>query len=115
MIRMLEIPEPTPSLNAILRMHWSSRIKFGERWELLLLEARAHFMPAARRKRFVRITRVASRLLDLDNLWGGAKIPIDAMKKLGIVVDDSPRWLKLSVVQRKGTPARTEIEIRDRS
>ena len=62
----------------------------------------------------VHIERRAPRELDLDNLYGGVKPILDAMVELGLLVDDRPRWLDLTVTQRKpdkGEPPHTIIVI----
>jgi hypothetical protein len=61
----------------------------------------------------LRITRFGQRLLDDDNLRGGAKPLIDCLKEAGLLHDDSPEWLTLDVKQER-VPAgmeRTEVEI----
>jgi hypothetical protein len=61
----------------------------------------------------VRIKRFGTRLLDDDNLRGGAKPLIDCLKEAGLIHDDSPKWIDLDVTQEQ-VPAgyeRTEVEI----
>lgn len=43
----------------------------------------------------VRIVRYGANLLDEDNLRGGMKPVIDALKAVGLIVDDSPRHITL--------------------
>lgn len=38
-----------------------------------------------------------ARRLDRDNLWGGCKPLFDAMKDIGMIVNDSPKWLQADV------------------
>jgi hypothetical protein len=62
----------------------------------------------------LRITRCAVRLLDQDNLVGGAKSLIDCIKSAGLIEDDSPGCVDLHVEQRQvvsRTEERTEIEL----
>lgn len=62
----------------------------------------------------LRITRCARRLLDEDNLSGGAKPLIDCVKQAGLIVDDSPEHIELIVRQRRVESLDeecTEIEI----
>ena len=49
-------------------------------------------------RRLVRVTLCRRRLLDDDNPY--PKHFIDAIKEAGLIVDDSPRWCKIEVVQR---------------
>jgi len=59
------------------------------------------------------LTRFGRRLLDEDNLHGGAKPLIDCLKEAGLIHDDSPRWIDLEVKQELAPAGqeRTEIEI----
>lgn len=62
----------------------------------------------------VRITRFGSRLLDHDNLTGGAQPLVNGLKEIGLIHDDSPEWLTLEVKQEQVTNKmheRTEVEI----
>ena len=69
-------------------------------------------MPARVR---LKLTRFKAGVLDDVNLRGGFKPWVDALKQLGCMVDDSPRWLDDSYKQVrtrvgvKGT--RIEIEV----
>lgn len=51
----------------------------------------------------VRITRFASRMLDKDNLYGGAKPICDALRYAGYIKDDDPNSIELIVRQSKCT------------
>jgi hypothetical protein len=61
----------------------------------------------------VRITRVAPRLLDPDNLAGGCKFLIDAMRHAGLIPNDDPASIELVTLQRqcRRGEERTEIEL----
>jgi len=62
------------------------------------------------------ITRYAARSLDADNLAGGCKPLIDAIRRAGIIPDDDPKTVILEFAQhgcRKGDE-RTEIEVFER-
>jgi Holliday junction resolvase RusA-like endonuclease len=66
-----------------------------------------------KRKMSVVITSYRKRLLDLDNLVGGAKPLIDALCDMGLIVDDSPDWLDLEVKQKQQSIGEhTSIEIK---
>jgi len=102
------------SLNQLLRQHWSVRRKQKRCWAVLLLVAmnehgfspKGKFAPKMRLK----LTITRKRRLDRDNLVGGCKPLIDAIKDAGIIRDDSPGWLDLEVEQQIGSPM-TVIEI----
>lgn len=107
----IDIPRVTPSLNQWQRLHWRRRSalrrRFGEDL-LVAMQARRRLERhrLARLKKTesplrVTIVRHGKRLLDPDNLVGGAKPLIDAMRDLGLIVDDDPAHLELTVKQQK--------------
>jgi len=62
----------------------------------------------------VKLTRLIGtrgRLMDYDNLVGGAKPLVDALKALGMVRDDSPSWIKVDYQQTKHNKHATRVEI----
>ena len=97
----------TPSLNETQRMHWTDRRKEIVTWRWLL---RASNVSGGPFKKLV-VTRVGSRLLDADNLAGGAKNLVDAIRKEGLIEDDRPGKVALSFDQRIGSPEGMEIEL----
>lgn len=42
-----------------------------------------------------------SRLIDIENLYGGAKPIRDKFERLGWIFNDSPKWSSLDLTQRK--------------
>lgn len=42
-----------------------------------------------------------SRLIDLENLWGGSKPIRDSLERRGWIWNDSPKWSDLIITQRK--------------
>ncbi len=48
----------------------------------------------------LRVVRRACRLVDADNL-GGAKFVVDAIRRAGLVPDDSPETIELLLTQEK--------------
>ncbi len=120
----LHLPKETKSLNKTLKEHWSVRIKDKEDWQLLLgLEFTAG--PIWVRKKFdhqtwlslkkrITITRIMGpkqRPFDHDNLVGGCKQLIDAMKGI-LIKDDTAEYLQATYKQVKGERAGTVIGIR---
>ena len=72
-----ELPAPTPSNNQLLRMHWRERCKakLALSWEVKGVTANSDWAstsPPGLAK--VTILRVGKKLLDRDNLYGGAKL-----------------------------------------
>ena len=108
------LPLPTPSANEWSGKHWSRRYRLKAQWAKLLLVAKPGEHRASSRLR-VTIERVMTGGgLDPDNLAGGLKPVLDAMVSLGLLLDDSPRWLELHVGQSKpgkGEPPHTVITI----
>lgn len=49
----------------------------------------------------VRIVSRRTRLLDADNLAGGTKYLTDAIRKVGLLVEDSPESVALEFAQQK--------------
>lgn len=113
----LTIPELAPSLNGangLMRMHWGKRKKLLVKWQYLIMESAAgkkHKGPCS-----VRIVRYyAYRPLDNDNLYAAAKIPLDALRKQGIIADDDTSTMRSlqceQVKVSKKIEQRTEITI----
>ena len=59
----------------------------------------------------VRLVSYRKRLLDPDNLAGGAKYFIDALRYEGLIPGDAPDQIDLQISQVKCKDERTEIEI----
>lgn len=49
----------------------------------------------------VRITRFGTKLLDADNLAGGTKFLVDALRYQKVIPEDNPQVIRLIVGQRK--------------
>lgn len=65
----------------------------------------------------VRITSFRRRLLDPDNLVGGAKYLVDGLRYAGLIPGDRPDQIELQVRQVKvsnETEEKTEIELQPR-
>lgn len=82
------------------------------------LELKQHsaLVKKATGKRRVTFTRVFSgrqRHLDGDNLVAGLKPLRDGLTELGMIVDDSPKWLEAHYEQVKGPEAGIKILIED--
>lgn len=57
----------------------------------------------------VRIASFRVRLLDPDNLAGGAKYIVDGLRYAGLIPDDSPDQIILEVSQKKVTNRNQEL------
>ena len=111
----LEVLDAAPSMNRLMRMHWSSRNRLVEKWRwLIFAEVYRLGGPIAARptgKFSVTITRCYRRVpLDPDNLHGAAKVVLDALRHCNLIWDDSPAHLELRCEQIQGAP-RTVIEV----
>ena len=97
----MHVTDIPPSLNKVLRMHWTKRRKLLEAWMWMIRVAWGHPLTTCQIKRKVTITLHHSRLFDKDNAYGACKVIFDALKSQGLIVDDSPEWLEASVKQEK--------------
>lgn len=108
----LTIPRIPPSPNITLRMHWRNRSKLNQLWKdevwasLVTLPTIRQAFPKAR----VRIDRRSRRQLDPDNLVGSMKPVLDALRAQGVIQNDTPDHIELTVTQSKGAP-QTKIEV----
>lgn len=90
----LELPL-TPTLNALLRMHWRKRgrLKRDYAWDLRS-QLPPNFGPLSFPR--VQVTRVACGVEpDGDNLAGGQKLVLDALTIAGVIEDDGPASIQL--------------------
>lgn len=118
------LPLETPSQNRIGHNagSWAARnayAKFREDF-ILLLENQKNTLgiPKATRKRRVIITRLYApskrgRKRDRANVVGGAKMLIDAMAKVGLIVDDAEEYLEDFYRQLPAGESGTRIEIEE--
>jgi hypothetical protein len=121
---VIDLPFATPSLNEL--MDWKHNPK-TRAWKyrrhkedvaallgmrLAPLRNRKGYKPETRKMRVV-FTRFSAGELDDDNLRGGFKPLRDALVELGVLVDDTSRWLQAEYQQVKTKPGdrRTRIEI----
>lgn len=120
---VLVLPVIMPSLNKQLRSHWAvrKRIKDNAAWHVRAVMGRKSIDHLDRFAN-VRITVYSNapkstggraRRLDIDNLIGGQKPLVDAMKQAGLLKDDSPKWAAITCLENrdKVESPRTEIEI----
>jgi len=96
------IPGPLPSLNKLLRMHWAKRrqLKNDYKRELWVQGGTRDTPHAKKRRQAISITVFQPfRRFDEDNLVGATKLLVDALREVGFIYRDSPRWLRREVRQ----------------
>ncbi len=81
----ISIPQASPGLNALNRMHFSDQARLKTDW-WMLCQRELHKIPAAPKakegeKRRVTFTRYAVQILDQDNFTGGAKMLLDNLRR----------------------------------
>ncbi len=104
------------SLNKWQRMHWALRSKAKKEWWQEIIAACNGRVPRKRvkKKKKVVIVSYRKRKLDYDNLVGGGKPMLDALRKLKFIWDDSPEWLEIDYIQKLQTVGElTIIKVRD--
>lgn len=108
---VFEISEVVPSLNRLLRMHWTARRRLQDKWRWLVwTEIYARGGPERcgfTDKVQIRILRRSRKILDDDNLHGSAKIVLDAIKNSKVISDDNPLHVSLICQQELGKPLTT--------
>lgn len=110
----IQVPEIAPSLNRLVRMHWSARRRLLKKWEwIVFAEVYRVGGPLAIKyhgKMRVSIIRRSHHVLDHDNLHGAAKLVLDALKAARVIEDDSPDHIELHCEQERG-PSQTTIHV----
>lgn len=114
----LLVPMLPPTSNKLLNMHWSARVKEKKAWNRTLhamIQGRdKQFLEAcckAKRKMRVEFTFRNRREFDTDNLNFMSKIPLDQMRHLGFLHEDSPSFCELVVTQELINAKETRIFI----
>jgi hypothetical protein len=90
-----------------MRMHWAVRKKAYKNLLHMIVAYGDKPLPKFENQVDIKVTRLwgkRKRAFDIDNLYGGCKFILDALKDkggLGVIQDDSPRHATLKVEQRK--------------
>ena len=93
--------------NKLMRMHWAARKKALKNLLQMVLVYGDKPIPTFQSRVKISVTRSwgkRKRAFDIDNLYGGCKLLLDALKEkggLGIISDDSPKQVLLEVRQEK--------------
>ena len=108
------IPWVPPTLNKMLRSHWSKRKKDLQTVSIYLAGAGIS-RPRERESRKIRVAVQIYRKnpTDRDGNQGSCKVIFDSIVRLGLARDDSEKWMEqvvLPVIVDRKNP-RTEISI----
>jgi hypothetical protein len=94
-------------------MHWAERSRYNKGWVNEILAANRGYMTPKECVCSVLITLKRKRFCDSDNAIASCKPVIDAMRKCGILYDDSPKWMELNVIQVRSEHEATEIVVKE--
>jgi hypothetical protein len=101
-----------PSANAVLRSGVKRRIRDKKYWQLYAWSEAAQRWrrpPLGRARLRIRYVRKGGRPLDPDNVF--PKYIIDGIRAAHVIVDDSPEYVALDVVQELGPGRRVVVEV----
>lgn len=107
--------EPVKSLHKYLgsKYGYFKLSKERKKWEKIIWGLCNGKPPKYDRKVTVRVTSMRTHELDEDNLAAGCKPIYDAMVKLGMIKDDSPKYCHMDPKQEKcrAMNAQTVVEV----
>ncbi len=113
------VPRVFPTINTLSRKHWGYRhnqIALTQTEFTAILGRNKmkylRFWAECNRRVEIRITVYHRKAFDPDNLISCAKIPLDSLKGLRCIVDDSDKWITLHVRQEISKDVRTVFRIR---
>lgn len=112
----ITVPLVPPSANKLLRMHWAKRRNLKQEWVEWLCAGMNQAEHNGQRKEVYALRHAVTSLKkvameicfyhsrndDADNLWGRAKLVLDAAKYkkgAGLIFDDDAAHLQLDVLQ----------------
>ena len=94
-----EIPWVPPTLNQLLRLHWSKRRKMA--WTAgayLIAAGLSRRQPGTRSRVRVTIQMYRKNPTDRDGAQGSCKVFFDIIRRAGWAVDDSEKWMEQDVL-----------------
>lgn len=103
---MIEFALRTPPIspNNLLRWHWQKRRRYKRLIEtelmLVIATTSGYESPFERRARLETQIFNKTRRLDPDNATASLKLHIDALRKYGLIFNDSEKWLDLAKPQQ---------------
>lgn len=110
---IVDIPYELKSLNHYIGKNWKVKNAFKENIINFLYYHGLEFEreAAKRNVKIIRYMGKGKREFDFDNLVGGAKFVIDALKEVGLIYDDSPEWINVEYKQEKANEAYFRVEV----
>ena len=114
----ITIPVIVPSVNETNKLHWGARDRL-KRSFVAHIRGAIHDMDMKinklekPKKRRVRIYSFRKKVMARDHSWASHKQMIDALKELGLIWDDSEKYIDLRVFQLEHPEVKTEIFIED--
>jgi len=113
------IPVIAPSINETNKKHWGHKDRLKKQFkahiEGAIMDMGMTVTPMKRpKKRTMLIYSYRVRELDRDNLYASHKEMIDAINELGLIWDDSEKYIDLTILQWRHPEApKTEIYIEE--
>ena len=115
-LRIPLVPKSPNGPEGLLRMFWAKRANYNKYWIALVRESMGRNFSCQPEgvRAYVTIYQYRKRLLDHDNAWSSLKPCIDALVKVGIILDDDEESALFKMEQFKcGTQSPyTLIEVR---
>jgi hypothetical protein len=96
----IAVSKPILSRNQIDKMHWAKKSRESKEWEREIFAALNGKVSKAKGLRTVNVTSLRARELEDDNLIGGFKGGRDAIKRLGLIIDDNSKWCRFKYSQK---------------
>ena len=120
----ITIPIIVPSVNETNKLHWGARDRLKRSYVARIRGAISDMRNEKGeqlgitkmkkpKKRRVMIYSFRKKIMDRDNIWASHKQLIDALKELGLIWDDSEKYIDLRVFQLEHPEQKTEIFIED--
>ena len=111
----IELAGKLVSGNVMLRWHWRKRNAHQKqiRQDMGWLLQQEHLPPVPLLRSKVELVALLPQLMDLDNLYTGAKPYIDALTTSNVIQDDAVRYIDLTVRQRQHKFAGIIIDVTD--
>lgn len=92
-----------PSQNQLLRMHWAKRKKRQKDFEWLIVQAVGNRSSALCGVHVTIIRKSVGIEPDPDNLTASAKLILDALQRVNVIKDDSPKNISLTVLWERAS------------